>query len=344
MNIFSRLLKLYKTNNIKTPLEDFTTEILAGILNDNPEICDSFVNDILEIDGKEFEVSTQNHYLLDETEYSDCRVDLVIRSANMLCFIENKVEAKEGYAQLERYAKVLKSCEPRFTTYLRYCTKYYDKKDINHHDFRQFRWADISRFLRDWQHIDTIEKYLEFLELHNMSDNMDFTLNDLVCLQNINPVIKKMTDYLSKFESLFKSIFNNYALKNNDVTVYKQIKFYSQCVNYTGDVFGSGWSQFGWGFKFSDSYTPYILIWLQCNHENSKTKEFKEAIDNLNGMNLNIIEMYNDNWIELGKYLSDFLGSETMEEDIEKWFINSFNIFKQFILKTPQLEWHIGLV
>lgn len=53
MNIFERLLRLYKVNKEsgKTPLEDFVTEVLAGILQIDQPLLDSFVNEVLLIEG-----------------------------------------------------------------------------------------------------------------------------------------------------------------------------------------------------------------------------------------------------------------------------------------------------
>ena len=46
--IYNRLLELYKKNRAseKTPLEDFITEILVGVLENDNELLDSFVNNL----------------------------------------------------------------------------------------------------------------------------------------------------------------------------------------------------------------------------------------------------------------------------------------------------------
>lgn len=121
MNIFSRLLKLYRTNSLKTPFEDFTTEILVGILSENPEILADFVNQVLGIDGSRFQITSQEHFILEG--FKNCRVDIIIRSDNMLCFLENKIGSQEGNDQLLRYSRVLDEHHGQDVTYLRYCTK-----------------------------------------------------------------------------------------------------------------------------------------------------------------------------------------------------------------------------
>ena len=84
MNVFNQLLKLYKTTGIKSPLEDFTTEILVSILASNQLLLNAFVNKILVIEGKDFTISSQEHFASEEG-IQDCRVDIVIRNSIESC-------------------------------------------------------------------------------------------------------------------------------------------------------------------------------------------------------------------------------------------------------------------
>lgn len=60
-NILERLLQLYKVQNQsgKTPLEDFVTELVVGILQIDQQLLDRFVNEVLLIDGVGFKVDSQ---------------------------------------------------------------------------------------------------------------------------------------------------------------------------------------------------------------------------------------------------------------------------------------------
>ena len=101
--VFNRLLSLYKKNkdSNKTPLEDFNTEILVGILQRDSKLLDSFVNNILKIDGTGFSIESQVKYTLDND--INCIIDMVVSNEENICFIENKVNSSEGERQLERY-------------------------------------------------------------------------------------------------------------------------------------------------------------------------------------------------------------------------------------------------
>ena len=189
MNIFSRLLKLYRTNSFKTPLEDFTTEILVGILSQNQELLNAFVNDILKIEGAGFKISSQEHFLSDDG-IQNCRVDVIIRNDEILCFLENKVNSLVGNEQLRRYSKVLDKYNTHYKTHLRYCTKYYDQKVIEEHGFSQLRWLDIARFLKKWNNVELIKEYLQFLKEHHMDNNTTFSAIDLIALENLNPLMQ----------------------------------------------------------------------------------------------------------------------------------------------------------
>lgn len=333
MNIYSRLLKLYRTNAIKTPLEDFTTEILAGILDGNKEILTSFVNHILNIEGDGFSISTQDIYLLNDDFCPDCRVDLVVKSPSVLCFIENKVESKEGYIQLERYGKALNKYKNNQITHLRYCTKYNDPKDFVEHNFAQFRWADIYKFLKTWQSLSIIKEYLEFLNNHNMSDNMTFNFNDLIALQQINPVLKKLDNYLDKIRPSFNKIIGP---RLKDLALLKQIKEHSRYILLMDTPFGTGYSELGFGFRLTD--VPSLTVWIWCSGGNNKRKEFQNAI-NTYGSDALFANSENS-WIGLHKPLSDFISSENMDVAIEQWFILAFNLIKDFSSQTKELDWH----
>ncbi|MBB5395062.1 PD-(D/E)XK nuclease family protein [Mucilaginibacter sp. AK015] len=334
MNIYSRLLKLYGTNGVKTPLEDFCTEILAGIFINDPAIGDAFVNELLQIEGTGFTFRTQEHFHSTNPLHSDCRVDLVIRSEDTICFVEHKVESREGYIQLERYAAVLAAFRPELNTHLKYCTKYYDQKSISTHNFEQFRWADVCRFLNRWKSSGMVHQFLDFLNEHDMSDNMEFTLGDLTALQGISPVIKKMDRYLEKIRAVFRLYFDDRLVKDSENL--HQIKTHSRYIFHLAYVFGdTDYSELGAGFDFVEAEAPQLKVWLWTNDKNGKAKEFKAAIQGhkflTNG----------ENWLGLIKPMSDFMSSSDMEKDIEKWFASAFESLLTFAQNHPELDWHI---
>jgi hypothetical protein len=166
-----------------------------------------------------------------------------------------------------------------------------------------------------------------------MSDNMNFTINDLIAFQEVNQLIKRMDNYFDKIKPSFNKILG-YRLK--DISPIKQIKEHSRYILLMDLPFGSGYSELGFGFKFSG--TACLTIWIWCSEKNSKSKSFKDALTNYD---LNIIKSNKENWLGLDKPISDFLSFENMDIAIEEWFINSFITIKKFAEDNPQLEWNI---
>lgn len=330
MNIFSRLLKLYRTNSFKTPLEDFTTEILVGILSQSGHLLDTFVNEVLKIEGRDFVISSQEHFRSDVLT-SDCRVDIVIRNEDTLCFLENKVECSEGNEQLLRYSKILSRFSP-LATHLRYCTKYYDHKEIVDHQFHQFRWLDISNFLKRQPSTEITQEFLSFLKDKKMDNSTTFTAVDLIALENINAVVNRMEVYLEKIKPEFRKQFGN----TKDISNLNQIKEKERFILLKDRIFGEGYNEVGVGFDFKD--TVRLVVWLWCGAQNSKAEEFKKILKKPvpEGFITN-----NNDWIALRKPLSDFLSNDGMESEIESWFHTSFASFKSFADSTPNLEWKI---
>jgi hypothetical protein len=333
LNTYSRLLGLYKTNMTKTPMEDFVTEILVAILENNSEIGYAFATQMLKLNGDSFFYRTQDHFTCPDPLHSDCRIDIVVRSEGLICFLENKVEADTGYIQFERYASVLRANYSDHRTKLAYCTKYFDTKEIEEHDFHQFRWANVYKFLQQWNSIHTIQEFLEFLKEHNMSDELDFDLNDLIALRGINPVIRNMDLYLEKLQPVFGKYFDLGNLKQQ--SGIKQLKEHSRFIFYGAAVFGQGgWSELGVGFDCKD--VPAIKVWVRASDGNSKAAALKATIQQPEGLETN-----KENWIGLTAPLTDFMSSEHMEEDIEKWFHTAFKTIKTFMESTAELDWHL---
>jgi hypothetical protein len=86
----------------KTPLRDFVTAILVAILENTPVIGMAFAIEILRLEGESFAYTTQDHFKSPNPIHPDCRVEIVVRSEGLICFLENKVEAGTGYIQMER--------------------------------------------------------------------------------------------------------------------------------------------------------------------------------------------------------------------------------------------------
>ena len=217
--VFSRLKELYKKESHgKTPLEDFTTEILIGILEEDSNLRNRYVEEVLKIenDGSDFKIESQKRYILDDKGIRNiCYIDLVISNKNIVCFQENKVNSKEGEGhqkkQLTKYDEILQNIEGR-TVYLRYCTKRYDPKDNKAYksNFKYFRWFDVYSFLeKNCNENQQIIDFLIFMEENNMSKFTDFTFQDIACINSLESIFNKFNEIFDdSILALISEIFN----------------------------------------------------------------------------------------------------------------------------------------
>ncbi len=329
MSIFERLISLY-ANSSRTPLEDFTTEILTGILGSNQKILETFVEEILKIKGKDFVVESQEYYSLPN---DNCRVDMVFENLEIICFLENKVESGEGYGQLQKYSKLLFEKNSK-ETYLRYCSKYYDKKELTDHHFLQFRWTDVADFLTQFQDNPQIADFIQFLRSYGMGDKKNFTTTELVAMENIVPLISKLDEYLDFIKPKFYKFFGESNVKQSHSIKNNHSYDFSKGSVCSGD----GWVEIGTGFHFQPIPSIYVWVWTNKKYKNydrfNQLFLEKDYIKNETGFS------HEDGYFDFSKPVSDFLSSKKMYEVIEKWYISKFEIIKRFIKDTPELKWN----
>jgi len=341
MSTLNRLIKLFsKTDNslAKTPLEDFSTEILVGIFEENQDMLDSFVNKVLNIEGDNFKITSQKYFIHDES--ANCRIDIVIQNQETICFIENKVNSKEGWEQLKRYADILDNYK-NLNKHLIYCTKHYDKKEFNRHNFRQIRWSDITKYLlQESNENELVKDAITFFENEGMGVQNMFKTIDLIVMENIQSTINKIYEINELAKTLLTETFENITISSSDFG--NQIKWQNRCALIIGNVFGEGYSEIGMGLHFSKA--PHLILWLWVQDSkkdrNSKMNEFLEAV------NKSSFENKPNQYVWLKKELSDFLSksdTEEMKREIKEWYQNSLKILCEFINSTPQLVWKIKI-
>jgi hypothetical protein len=341
MSVFSRLIKLYSQNiySIKTPLEDFTTEILTGVL-ESGSLIDRFVNQVLKIEGENYGIITQKYYTNPQNpEEEDSKIDMVFFNEKNICFLENKVESGEGWNQLEKYSNILDSIkQDGENTFLRYCTKYLDPKEEKRHDFKQFRWADVSIFLSEFKENQLINDFLIFLRRYNMDNKTPFSPADLFTMTQLRETISKMDEIFEKIIPQFKKLFGE-----SNTSRKQSIKIEETSCRYyfcKSKVFSKGNSDMGISFVFDQ--IPMLNIWIWYNKE-AKVKDFDILVRKYwhDRLESGEIELRADNIISENP-VSDYLSLQEKEfNEIEKWFIEKMKVFKDFIDKTPELDWHL---
>lgn len=333
--IYNRLLSLYKRqkNTNKTPLEDFTTEILVGILEKDQELLDKYVNEILKIDGSNYNIYSQVKYsLLNE---KDCIIDIVIKNENTICFIENKVNSLEGERQLERYSKLLKIIKQNEdkSVYLRYCTRFYDQKNLEDINFMQYRWSDVYNFLdENMENNNLIEEYLEFLKEEGMSSAGEFDYQDLIVMSTINSSIAKMDECLDNVKDTLINCFGKpYERDNERLKEIAKSEAYKMWVN---DIIGDKNSRIDVGFTLQnrlETQAPFLSVDLVVDSNNNKYEYIiskKEELENLFDVN------YSDDdriLFSFEKSLCEFITKEQQITLICDWFNEKINKVKSII-------------
>lgn len=334
--MFNKLLKLYKKHTNKTPLEDFTTEALVGILNLNEEIKASYITNFLNLPEDKYQIRTQSKYPLQND--IDCIIDIVIEGDNNICFIENKVDSSEGHRQLERYSKVLNTYFLEKSTFLFYCTKYYDKRSFQGNNFKQFRWFELAKFLKQYRDNSLINSFLMFLKKHDMDNDLIFSAKDFITFNNLQNVIDKTSIYLERAKPFFEESFNLNG-KITDGRTIKDILKHNRLVYIARNIVeGDGYSEFKYGFQL-EKPNVYISIWIDKSNFNHK------ELSNLVERNNYGFLIYNYDIgmaIELKNDISEYLNNEDAEIEIVNWFKDACEKLVLFINKTKEVvKWKI---
>lgn len=302
------------------------------------EWLDEFVNNVLLIEGKGFSIRSQVKYYLEEDK--NCIIDIVINNENTICFIENKVDSSEGERQLERYSKVLNNIKQSESkkVYLRYCTKYYDKKEICNVDFLQYRWRDTYRFFEKYKNKKNIEEYLEFLRSESMDSAGDFNFQDLIVMSEVNATISKMDECIEMVKPKLTETFGKPY--EYDFERVKQVCKNNQYVMWSKNIAGdNGYSEITVGFKFWDNKVPVMIVFISIENDNSEfekikkmyTKELENIFDYYN---------YDDNiYYSFEKPVSDIISSENQNEEICKWFAEKINVINE-LKQTINIIWN----
>lgn len=178
--LFGSLLSLYEKRSQdghRTPLEDFCTESLVGLLR-LYNLEKDFIQDVLKCNISSGKIEIDTQYKISDID-KNARIDIVVKVGNeAIYFIEMKVNAHEGYLQLAKYDKLLSEKNTYEQKILFYCTKYPDKKnDKFKNEFHQFRWNDIYTFFKKHEeNKGPIKDFLRFLEERHVAfEEKEFT-------------------------------------------------------------------------------------------------------------------------------------------------------------------------
>lgn len=343
--MFNRLYKLFKSKSNKTPLEDYVTEIFVGILNQDEKIKNGFCKSFLGLsDDDVYEVSTQESYTLPNDP--NCRIDIQIKGRDTLCFIESKVNSKEGYEQLARYIKVLDNCEYQ-NTRLIYCTRDNDRKPYTEHKFKQYRWYEIAKFLNSYTDNNiAVHDFLSFLDNHNMTKDFSLSTSDFSSISNLKDLLKKTQNTLERVSDYFDDTFYHGIERPSDrkIKLAEIIDKLERIVFRDKNVVdcSNKYSDFKYGFLIQNP-TIYVSIWLERGHSNYKEfKKLAESTESTGDSFIYLSTFKEGIAIELKKDLSTFQDDNDIDQKIAEWFMASFDRFADLIRENPQINWNLN--
>lgn len=332
--MFTKLLELFNKNINKTPLEDFTTELMVGVLRNDEELKIKFAKSFLKLKSEYFKLSTQKKYFLENDP--NCIIDIVVEGEKEICFIENKVNSKEGYIQLERYSKVLsKFKQDGFSTKLIYCTKNSEPKEIIDHDFKHVKWIEIADFFRVNSKSTIANLFVKYLNETKMSEDMTIYSKDLITMENFSRVHNLIYQNIENTKQEFSSKFGKANISDHRHTLKGQILQHNRVVMIKSPIIKSqGYSELLYGIDFSGQLT--VHLYLSKDHQ--FYSDFKEMSKDADGFKIeeNAYGIVMQTNLNMGSFLND----DNSQEKIKEWFSNEFAKFENFMDSTSsKINW-----
>ncbi len=224
MALFERLLRTTKLER----LEDFFTEIVAGLFESSPDLLFSWLKNIglaLNTQGcQAIKVATQVSLLALDNHDRGSRPDITIHLSDGygqydVIFIESKIGALEHDDQLKRYADQLVASYPNAgQRVLLYITRGLEPKDKNHIlknvppsspiIFEQLFWYEFCRFLQKQPPNALLAEVIYFMKINRMAWNPEATEYSAVAESGVTGLMDWTLrgDVRTKFEQAFGSV------------------------------------------------------------------------------------------------------------------------------------------
>lgn len=221
-SLLGRLVRLFPDS---VPLEDLFTEAVARLFETKPELCIRWLEEAgllsptpaEEVGERYVRVSSQRSFTSLEHHNTASRPDLLIEvyrssregsrdggSVADVVMVESKISAREGPDQLRRYAEHLDEMAGVANKTLLYVTRAYDPKDPEkilsglgaEVRFKQLRWHDLYRFLREAEKDALVEEVILFMKEQGMANDYRFSATDIVALTGMPRAVEIMNETL----------------------------------------------------------------------------------------------------------------------------------------------------
>lgn len=341
---FTRLIKLFGRETKKTPLEDFSTEILVGILKTDKKYLEFFLNKVLDLDANDGTVESQVHYIGKNGKRNI--IDIVIYCDKRTIFIECKVDSPYDNNQLNRYRNLLDIMSINTTTEtdLFYLTKsIYSRAKLKNIGVLPLRWHTIgAKFGQRFTNDNLIKEFNNFLIEKDMAVDPAFTPIDLASMANFQRNFNFCEQLFKACDSEFETIFD----KSNatlSAQKFNKIKL-GEYSNLIYDILNeSGENNIYYGIRFEG----YLVIQIFFANNNRHLNQFDHFANKINLKNKNWIYGKYDGGRYLKKHLplADFCNDRDAINSMEKWFKQGFKELASFIYdQKTVLPWKDSII
>ncbi|GGH14832.1 hypothetical protein GCM10011418_16060 [Sphingobacterium alkalisoli] len=268
-----------------------------------------------------YSAKTQQYYTLESRP--NCKIDLVLESEDILCFIEIKVESSEGNEQLDRYCEVLDNIKGK-KTLLRYCTKYREEKEISKHDFFQFTWHHVAKLLSQYHGKPYLTDYYEFLKTQKMADNFQITAEKLKAAEVLQDTLKTFDHYLSNSKKDFEACFGRVGTDNASKSKFGINKDNRIGYRITNILNLEIYNEIMYSI---DLDTQLLNVHLFISRDSSYEQAFSDA----EKLGFKFVSSINGIAIHRTQQLAEYLNIEDPSMEITCWYQNAFERFKIFL-------------
>lgn len=367
--LFNRLLDLHSRFPGRVPEEDFFTELIAYLF----ETCDSVLLAWLETLGwkkmAEYDqilVETQVDYERLPEQVSGSRPDFTIvlrtESYEDLVLIESKLGAQEGNQQLKRYAEILENDRSARQRWLIYITRENDPKDSSNVYpktngtgvvFKQTRWRDFYRFLKNQPQDFLIEEVLKFMKGNGMEDSeIHFTAADLSSMANLHHVFHFLYSVLdNSIQRKYLSVVCSKPRLSPDSLRYDWARFALESSIVQEDwMMGCvlGFDSLAQGFNGDPELK--IFLYLFPVNKGSKNLELRKKLNDFmyqtsverpdwKTSGLNDLRRYT--MLKKSRKLRELLGSEDIVSECKNVLMGYLDELAEIKSKNPEIPWKV---
>lgn len=366
MEFLNGLLRLHSS---KVPLEDFFTEVLAGILRHHPALGIAWLTDMgvmpeYSSPSELVSVSTQRRLVKLEDHALASRPDLELKLRtperdNHLIFIESKVGSHEGVDQLWRYADHLLNTESYEHKTLIYVTRNYDPKEhsavlegIESVGFVQSRWSDFNRVLTAYERklaeqgkdSELAREVLGFMEAHGMEQQNRLSASEVSAMTYVPRVMNFMRETLSGEVDTRLAEVSDQKVAGRYQTLWRvedQGRYYHFCLMPSGFWCGAG---FWLDVELPHEY-PSLSVVVEVGPNHPRREEIIAAMrshaktleEPAYPYGLEEAEAWSG--IEWWQDLGALLGEEDHMSAVREFFMWGLDQLEEFRKSHPDLPW-----